>query len=189
MGSVSDTGTTPYMDDVHAAYSGGVAFTQRLAQLSQAREDHQRAFDNFRIGNDAHAAYTDALRKREEAAKVLAEAQQTAASLISGAKTEADKVRFTAKTFKDSADKYAKDRMAKADQYYADKTGDANELFKKVNEQQQHLVQATNAVNMQKASLDAEMTKHKAAMDNLKKEREDHAARVRLLQDTLQRIA
>jgi hypothetical protein len=102
VGTLGQSKPDPGMLDLSLAYTGGPGFADRLKQLGDARDAHDKAFAKLQLGNDAVAARTAAQAKLEEAERARAEAAATF--------EEAKKARADAETY--AADTHAKAEKA-----------------------------------------------------------------------------
>src|SRR6266478_10205070 len=93
---VAGPGPTPEELDFRAIYQGGENFLARAKALSDLKAQHDIAYANLRIGQDARAALDDAVRKQssangalDKANTTLETATQTATELMGKAREEA----------------------------------------------------------------------------------------------------
>lgn len=91
--------------DIGLAASGGARFLERVDQLINAKDAHDRALADLNLGRGAAAAYVhaDELRKRATethtaASKVLSNAEAKSATTLDAARVEAARIIAVAKT-------------------------------------------------------------------------------------------
>src|SRR5258708_39601333 len=114
--------------DFRAIYQGGENFLARAKALSDLKAQHDIAYANLRIGQDARAALDDAQRKQTEAASLrdqattaLEAATTTATDIVATANAQAAAIVAEAKSAAGAKSASASQIMVDANEYAATK--------------------------------------------------------------------
>jgi hypothetical protein len=135
---VAGPGPTPEELDFRAIYQGGENFLARAKALSDLKAQHDAAYVNLRIGQDARAALDDGLRKQTEAASLhdqaataLEAATTTATDIVAKANDQAATILAEAKSAASAASASASQIMLDADNYATTKKATADAAAKR----------------------------------------------------------
>lgn len=155
---------TPEELDFRAIYQGGENFLARAKALSDLKAQHDIAYANLRIGQDARAALDDAVRKQssangalDKANTTLETATQTATELMGKAREEAAAIVAEAKSAASATSAAASQIMLDANGYATDKKATADAAANRAADNEAETVKLKEAAQ---AALDA----HQAAI-------------------------
>lgn len=130
--------TAPEESDLQLIYTGGDNFLARMKAMSDGRARAEKAYRELQMGTDAKAALADAKRQndeavatkqqadallakaKDEAARIVAEANSNTASALRDAKAKAAEIVVAAEKKKVAADTYVTQKRAEAKQMLDD---------------------------------------------------------------------
>ena len=107
MGVSTDTGSAGI--DINAVIEGGPSFMQRLAQLAEAKKEHDKALEELNLGKSAIVA-------SNEAARLLAQAKETYTTEMAAFEAEVTRIQSEVNTWSEATKAEATTRLYAAQQ-------------------------------------------------------------------------